>query len=71
MYVVCVLKSNTYCIYKLYVLNRCVFYQRVKDSTELASLQVQIREFGQTPKQLFFKPHQSRYGQKTEVTVLH
>jgi factor associated with neutral sphingomyelinase activation len=43
--------------------------EEVKDSTELASLQVQIREFGQTPKQLFFKPHQSRYGQKTEVVT--
>lgn len=41
----------------------------VQDSRERAALEMQIQEFGQTPKQLFFTPHPSRVkGASTTTT---
>ena len=34
----------------------CVMYS-IRDPEELAAIELQIKEFGQTPKQLFTKPH--------------
>ncbi|XP_022082216.1 protein FAN-like isoform X2 [Acanthaster planci] len=34
----------------------------IKDPNERAAIKVQIMEFGQTPKQLFIKPHPSRFS---------
>ena len=38
--------------------------EKVTDPRERSSIEDQIREFGQTPKQLFTRPHVSRNGEK-------
>ncbi|XP_038068746.1 protein FAN-like isoform X2 [Patiria miniata] len=40
----------------------------IKDPNEQASVKVQIMEFGQTPKQLFTKPHPSRFSPAVPVS---
>ena len=36
---------------------------KIKDDIEKRALEIQIQEFGQTPRQLFKIPHPSRNGQ--------
>merc|ERR1712048_589330 len=36
--------------------------QSITDKEELRSIQMQINEFGQTPSQLFTKPHPAKYS---------
>ena len=37
-----------------------VHLDRIKHEGQRSALEVQIQEFGQTPRQLFFKPHKKR-----------
>ena len=43
-----------------YTCQGAVDLDAVQDSRERAALEMQIQEFGQTPKQLFSSPHPSR-----------
>lgn len=40
---------------------------RIEDPNERASLEAQILEFGQTPKQLFTNPHPQKLVNKTAI----
>jgi len=43
--------------------------QRIEDPVERNALEVQISEFGQTPRQLFFKPHPQKYDKVIPKTL--
>ncbi len=43
----------------------CIF--RVHDPKELAAIELQVKEFGQTPRQLFTQPHPSRLTHHTHT----
>lgn len=46
------------------------FCNSISDPNEKASMQSQIMEFGQTPKQLFTKPHPTRFSAPNPVSAV-
>jgi hypothetical protein len=54
-----------------YTCQGAVDLDAVQDSRERAALEMQIQEFGQTPKQLFSTPHPSRARGATTTTYYH
>lgn len=46
------------------------FANSIHDQEELAAIELQIREFGQTPRRLFVLPHPSRINVKDKKAVV-